>query len=222
MLEKFVSRYGKQRYLAISLMVFFVADGLLPVDAATSKLVSYCVLGMLIVTGPLASARRSWQIWGLAGLAVLMVGPGLFGSLLGLQSAYRLSLIAGSVFFSAMIVLICRDLLFYFRTVTGETLWAAINVYVLIGLLFAFLYALLASMIPNAFNGNIGSGGDDMQAFVYFSIVTLTTLGYGDITPNVAQAMTLAYIEALIGQLYVAILIARLVSMYAGGAAEDK
>jgi hypothetical protein len=49
---------------------------------------------------------------------------------------------------------------------------------------------------------------------IYYSFVTMTTLGYGDITPKIQIAATLAYVQALIGQLYVAILIARLVSLY--------
>lgn len=55
---------------------------------------------------------------------------------------------------------------------------------------------------------------DQMYGFVYFSFVTLTTLGYGDITPNNIVVGTATYFEALIGQLYVAIMIARLVGLY--------
>ena len=56
---------------------------------------------------------------------------------------------------------------------------------------------------------------------IYYSFVTMTTLGYGDITPKIHVAATLAYVQALIGQLYVAILIARLVSMYSTQSDED-
>jgi hypothetical protein len=52
------------------------------------------------------------------------------------------------------------------------------------------------------------------MGFIYFSFVTLTTLGYGDITPSQTWVSTLNYLEAVIGQLYVAIVIARLVSLY--------
>ena len=55
---------------------------------------------------------------------------------------------------------------------------------------------------------------DQMYGFVYFSFITLTTLGYGDITPNNIVVGTVTYMEALMGQLYVAIMIARLVGLY--------
>jgi hypothetical protein len=101
------------------------------------------------------------------------------------------------------------------KTVSGETLWAAINVYVLIGMLFAFGYSIVAILEPEAFSGSLLNQDQDLtQTFLYFSFVTMTTLGYGDITPKIQVAATLTYVQALIGQLYVAILIARLVSLY--------
>jgi hypothetical protein len=91
-----------------------------------------------------------------------------------------------------------------------------VNVYVLIGLSFAFLYSVLALSSPDAFVGKFMSEPlrDQLLGFVYFSFVTLTTLGYGDITPNNTFVGTLTYLEALVGQLYVAIMIARLVGLY--------
>ena len=92
----------------------------------------------------------------------------------------------------------------------------AVNVYILVGLFFAFLYAAVAFADPQMFVGKITNAPlrDQMYGFVYFSFVTLTTLGYGDITPNNIIVGTLTYMEALIGQLYVAIMIARLVGLY--------
>ena len=109
-----------------------------------------------------------------------------------------------------------RALLVEQTRVTGETLWAAINVYVLFGMMFAFLYSAVLALAPDAFVGGIleNINQDVTQSMVYYSFVTMTTLGYGDITPKIHVAATLAYVQALIGQLYVAVLIARLVSMY--------
>ena len=92
----------------------------------------------------------------------------------------------------------------------------AVNVYVLIVIFFAFFYAVLSLLEPNAFIGKFMDQPlrDQVFGFVYFSFVTLTTLGFGDITPSGAFVATLTYLEALIGQLYVAIMIARLVGLY--------
>ena len=100
--------------------------------------------------------------------------------------------------------------------VTGHRVRGAVAGYLLLGLACACAYALIDSMIPGAFQ----TAAADYQfrqarpdAFVYFSVVTLTTLGYGDITAIHPVARSVVMIEALLGQLYPAILIARLVTL---------
>lgn len=101
--------------------------------------------------------------------------------------------------------------------VNGEVLCAGISSYLLLGLLWAFAYMLVAQLVPGAFlfDGRI-KGTPAMTSFtsVYFSFITLTTVGYGDITPVASVARMLAALEAMTGTLFVAILISRLVSMY--------
>jgi hypothetical protein len=85
----------------------------------------------------------------------------------------------------------------------------------LVALMFAASYTWIDLHVANAFIGTpaINLQHDPMQRFVYFSFVTLTTVGYGDITPVAPMACSLAMLEALLGQLFPAILLARLVSM---------
>jgi voltage-gated potassium channel len=101
--------------------------------------------------------------------------------------------------------------------VNGEVLCASISAYLMLGLLWAFAYAIVAIWRPGAFTfGSTGSPDLSMagtNAF-YFSFVTLSTVGYGDIVPVSPVARMLAVVEAMTGLLYVAVLIARLVSMY--------
>lgn len=94
--------------------------------------------------------------------------------------------------------------------VTGERVTAAICVYLLLGLLWASAYALLLTSQSGALRFPEGS---DAHAVTYFSFVTLTTLGYGDITPVHPLARSLAFLEAATGVLYVAVLVARLVAL---------
>ena len=98
-----------------------------------------------------------------------------------------------------------------------EVLCAAISVYLLLGLIWALAYALLAQLSPGsfAFAANPHSSGrmDRFNAF-YFSFVTLSTVGFGDVTPVSKVARTFAVMEAVTGTFYMAILIARLVAMY--------
>ena len=99
--------------------------------------------------------------------------------------------------------------------VTAHRIQGAIVAYLLAGLIWANAYELLYGAMPGAFRlPEAASGAQPVRHwFAYFSFVTLTTLGYGDITPVHPLARSLAIGEALFGQLYPAILIARLVSM---------
>jgi hypothetical protein len=101
--------------------------------------------------------------------------------------------------------------------VTGHRIRGAIVVYLLLGALWAFLYQVVALTIPQAFRLPEGFDGGDPDALrrimTYYSFITLTTIGYGDITPVHPVARTLAMLEGLVGQLYPAITLARLVSL---------
>ena len=91
----------------------------------------------------------------------------------------------------------------------------AICVFLLLGLIWSFAYALLELVVPGSFKGfSPGHGPGEDSSWLYFSFVTLTTLGYGDITPVSATARSLSFMQAVAGQFYVAVLVAGLVSAY--------
>jgi hypothetical protein len=91
----------------------------------------------------------------------------------------------------------------------------AICVFLLLGIIWSFAYLLLELAIPGSFSGFDASQDPNSDSnWLYFSFVTLTTLGYGDITPESATARTLAFMQAVVGQFYIAVLVAGLVSAY--------
>ena len=92
---------------------------------------------------------------------------------------------------------------------------AALGAYLLIGLFFGLAYSVLEKVAPGSFAlaGQPLAGDLREAGAIYFSFVTLATLGYGDIVPLTATARGLAVIEAIGGQLYIAVLVARLVSL---------
>jgi Ion channel len=137
---------------------------------------------------------------GLAALGLLVFGGNGFASAVGLLSGVLTVATIGTV---ALGVVDQGEA--NVRAVTG-----AVCVYVLIGLLFVFLYGVLAKLGSGDF---FAQGTDGTRSLrLYFSFVTLATLGYGDYTPAGSLGRTLAVVEALTGQLYLVTVIAVLVS----------
>jgi hypothetical protein len=108
--------------------------------------------------------------------------------------------------------------------VTMEVLCASIAAYLMLGLMWTVAYWLVDQLTPGgAFSFNNNRGAQSMNGFTgfYFSFITLSTVGYGDITPVSRAARWLAAMEAMTGLLYVAVLIARLVSLYSSTKPDD-
>jgi hypothetical protein len=130
---------------------------------------------------------------------------------------------------SAAIMLIlgtlgCFRMAFSPGRVDRERLAAALSLYLLFGLIFALIFATIAELLPGSFHFAAARPVDFVQKplsdMVYFSFVTLATLGYGDIVPLSGSAKGLAILEAIVGQMYLVVIVARLVSLY--GQSEHK
>jgi hypothetical protein len=140
------------------------------------------------------------------GLAVRWIGR--IAPSQGIEIAISLSGLV-SIVLLAVVVL---SQVFRAGSVNRHRILGAIAAYLLIGLAWAEGYTALALFVPDAF-ATPGSHIADPEQWLYFSFVTLTTIGYGDITPISSLARSLAVLEALTGQLYPAILLARLVGL---------
>jgi len=106
--------------------------------------------------------------------------------------------------------------------VTSHRIQGAVAVYLMMGLIWAMAYSLVYITDPSSFDlGGAVAGKEDlagistngMSRLIYFSFVTMTTLGYGDIAPKSEIANNLAILQALVGQLYLVVIMARLVSL---------
>lgn len=97
------------------------------------------------------------------------------------------------------------------KRITTEEIYGVICVYLLLGITWGMLFSLTEELHPGSFTHGANLEWPD---FMYFSFTTLTTAGYGDITPVTARAQSLAILEMIVGVLYVAVLVARLVSLY--------
>ena len=126
--------------------------------------------------------------------------------------------LGGLVAFCLLLIYVQLKTIVRSKEVDADTLFRAVNGYLLIGFAWSGLYQML-TLIDG---GSILAGGvaiaetpgDLWSSLMYFSFVTLTTLGYGDIVPNSAHAQSLATLEAVIGQLYLAMLVARLIAAF--------
>jgi Ion channel len=198
--------------IALVLLFFFfpfveeVKDG----DVIVSILLSLVLLSAVLAV---ADRKRVFVI------ALVLAIPAIGGRWI---SHFRPDLVPPRVFLTAALVLIgfvvANLLRFVLRapSVNAEVLCASISAYLMLGLLWTVAYWLVDQLTPGAFAFSANVERQSIGGFnaFYFSFITLSTVGYGDITPVSKVARMLAAMEAMTGLLYVAVLIARLVSLY--------
>lgn len=172
---------------------------------------------ILLLTGvwSLHKETRLFQLgWALAIASVVLTVLNLFYS--GSSIDILVSLVV--LTFSVISAVIVGRNVFGSTYVNRNLLFGAICVYLLLGLIWALLYGLIEQFLPNSFRGLESSDHRiSMDNQLYFSFVTLASLGYGDITPLSPVAKALSYLEAVTGQMYVAIMLAGLVGKYMKG-----
>jgi len=119
----------------------------------------------------------------------------------------------GALFFAFVAYNILR-FIYGQREIHPSTLIAASVVYLLIAAMWSYFYSILETIHPGSFHFPDTGVGHLKNPFIYFSFVTITTLGYGDITPNTGFAASLSMVEAVVGQLYIAVQVAWLVGIH--------
>ena len=161
-----------------------------------------------------------WSLRGFGGYFPVAIGLAVTGIVLSILTAtssgdtYGLLAFAAAAGFIVVAVWCVASQVFTSREVTANRVIGAVTLYLLFGLLWAIAYAVIESVNPGSIVGP-GSPAEGWSSdWLYFSFVTMTTLGYGDIAPVTATARTIAYLQAVFGQFYIAILVAGLVSAY--------
>ena len=165
----------------------------------------------ILITGVYAVSDRRRQVAIAAVLAIPAFGLGWLHILTGIPALST----AKSVFtllFYTFTALVSLHRVIRTRQVTADTISGAVSVYLLMGLTWATAYDLVETITPGSFASSQPDAVFTFPAFIYYSFVTLATLGYGDITPLTDQARSLALLETVSGTLYIAVLIARLVA----------
>jgi hypothetical protein len=222
--KKILGRFRRRPYrnIFVALLAVIIADALAP-NLIGAFNVSDLMIAALIVAALVHTVRERSHVMvalalGLPAIIARVVAAVRPDSALQNNAVLFLS----TVFFAYLIYNILRDVVGEDRP-TSERLFGALCAYVFIGMLFTLLYARLEFQDPNlpaftvsndAIIESASSEAGLLPLFTYYSFVTLTTLGYGDITPVSEAARTLAWIEALIGQLYLAVMVGGAVGLY--------
>jgi voltage-gated potassium channel Kch len=215
-LEKVWKGYLARRHsvLFFSLLLSLAVSPLLSAMGLEARFVELFLLLNLLLAGLVAegASRRLFLVVLLVAIGIRVASEIQGGSGLLHGSAFAL---AGLMLFAAVGAL--RDAMRSVE-VDAEHIYAALSAYLLTGFFFGVLAATLEQTVPGSY---VGFGVESPGAFtvdraIYFSFVTLATLGYGDIVPATDLARGLAIVEAVTGQLYIAVLVARLVSGYRG------
>lgn len=180
------------------------------------KIISGSMFVLVLLAALRLVARKRRQLY-IAGTFAVIGAAGFIGDMLSPAVISHVAFLLGFILFLAFTSsLMLVDILARSKHVNVDLILGAIGVYLMIGLAFAFIFALLETTIPGSFTGlqELISAPATTDPMVYFSYVTLTTLGYGDVSPISTIAMSMSTLEAIIGQLFLAILVARLIGMH--------
>jgi hypothetical protein len=201
------------RRVLILLIATVVFVAILPLARSIPILVEIVQATVVVSAILVAAATRRALVIGLAlgipTLVMSIVAPRTVS-----QSTTYAFLVLNSALYVYVVVLMLNRI-FATRRVTKETIFMAMASYMLVALVWSFAYIVLEIAYPGSFSLpadlEVSEFWPDLY---YFSFVTMTTLGYGDITPQVPAARSLATLEAVSGVMFLAVLIGRLVGAY--------
>lgn len=202
-------------YLLLGLLVSLIAGPVfLEFTEHTRGLITNLTFSATLIIGiwSLTDSRKLFMIG--MGMVIINIILSAIGLLRPSTIIDTLSLLVALAFCSMSLVIALRHVLFG-RSMDLNRMIGAICVYLLLGISISILNMLVYHFIPGSFNGLTGSATEATGIdLIYYSFVTMTTLGYGDITPAGPLARFLAYLAAITGQFYIALLVGTLVGMY--------
>lgn len=198
---------GKAPHILLGFLLLLLA--LQPMaNVAGGLLVRLALAAILVASIAVVSSRRGFFIIG------LLLGVPALGFLF---APGRIPIVLGGLLAIATLVFICYVLLnriFSHPAVTAATISTSLVVYLMLGVIWAQAYRLVEHLSPGSFTGiSTGNLAEEQRELFYFSYVTLTTLGFGDISPVGAEARSLVITEAIVGQIYLVVLVAGVVGM---------
>lgn len=215
------SRQRTYSYLLVMITVYFLITPFLPSLTRLAWIDDYLLVPVLFAALYNISGDRRHLVVGLVlGLPAIATRLVAAHPAVRFPTSMTLAAFSAFAFLAYLIYRVMNDVL-WGRRPTRERIMGAIVAYLLIGLLWSLIYGFIEFLDPGSFSipndmlARMAARPHDIpiSIFGYFSFVTLATLGYGDVTPIGAAARTFSSFEAVVGQLYIAITIARLVGL---------
>jgi len=212
---------GKFLFLLISLLFLCFVSPLIP--RSVSRFLTIDILMLLILLSGIYAASENKAVFVISlVLALAGFGSSVFNYFL-MSATLQLLSFCLYLLFSILMAIVILSHIVKAKMVTSDTIYGSICVYLLIGIIWLELFSIVEMIQPGSFLSggehviNVAGAYQSRSGFnnlLYFSFVSLTTLGYGDIIPVSPHAKALSSLEAVTGQLYIAVLIARLVGMH--------
>jgi len=193
--------------LVLEIFLIFLAAPLASKGLPLAEKVADVLIFVMVVIVVLLSQRWGAILSIVAALFLIWVGPSL-GT--GIQLPETVFSDLGNALIFAALTWVVAHAVFAPGKITPRRVQGAVVVYLNLALIFASIYRLIWELDPAAFNGALAAG---RPGLLYFSLTTLTTTGYGDITAVDPLARGLANLEQVVGQFYVAVTIARLIAL---------
>jgi ion channel len=199
-------------FLLLSLVLVILMYPLLD-HGDLQKLILGAMVFVPVILATVRMAQTKRWVWPAVSVMFAVLAFGVASTLFPSRALLAIKWIILATFFGLTVV----HLFSYLRnarTITLSHLFTAVSVYVLLGMLFFTLYSAFDVVHPGSFQHSSSAATDRPSDLLYFSLITLSTIGYGDIVPVYGEARMFAALEGMIGVLYVAIMIALLVSAY--------
>jgi len=211
-MDKNISREDNFNYLTIALVLLLFINAIIEqfLDGAGQHFVTASLIVVLAVgVWSMRAERRSYTIG--VGLVLAVVIVSVLSLVFDRTGLSELHLIFLLVYLVVTTWLAAKQVLFSGQ-IDGNKIVGSVCIFLLLGLIWALTYLLLLAINPASFSGVAEADWyDNFSPLVYYSFVTLTTLGYGEITPALPITRFFAYAEAITGQFYMAILVASLI-----------
>jgi len=180
------------------------------------------VTSLLTLTGAVYAVRTNrWALLGGVVLALATAAASVTAFTSGVRG-HPFVEATFALFYAYMTIAVFLEVI-RVHDVSADTLYGTLCAYLLLGMAFGSLYDLIETLHPGSFQINVDSAITEIRwrTLIFFSFMTLTTIGLGDVTPATAQAQSLTSVEGVMGVLFVAVLIARIVGIYARRSAAD-